>query len=202
MSLTTLLFTALSLGLIHTLIGVDHYLPFIALGKSRQWSIRRTLSVVALAGSLHVFSSILLGLIGLSLKASVETLVGIESVRGSLATWFLMASGLVVMIMAIRNHVKHTSKPAPTKGLLIAFLVLGPCEPLIPLLMAPSVRHLGVMLSVSLVFGLTTVTTMMAATWVGLLGLKRLPQALNRWMPLLSGMTMTLCGVLMLTLGV
>lgn len=202
MNLTTLLFTALSLGLIHTLIGVDHYLPFIALGKSRLWSTRTTLGVVALAGSLHVLSSILLGLIGLSLKSSVETLVGIESVRGSLATWFLIASALVVVIMAIRNLIKHGSKPVPAKGLLIAFLVLGPCEPLIPLLMAPTVSQPGVMLSVSLIFGLTTVLTMMAATWVGLLGLKRLPQAINRWMPLLSGVTMTLCGVLMLTLGV
>ena len=197
------LFTAaLSLGLIHTLIGVDHYLPFIALGKSRQWSIRTTLGVVAIAGTLHVLSSILLGIIGLSLKTSVETLVGIESVRGSLSTWFLIASGLVVLVMAYRNHLKHSQSVLPTKGLLVAFLVLGPCEPLIPLLMAPAAHDLGVMLSVATLFGLTTVVTMMMATWIGLVGLNRLPESVNRWMPMLSGLTMTLCGVLMLTLGV
>lgn len=197
------LFTAaLSLGLIHTLIGVDHYLPFIALGKSRSWSITKTLRVVAVAGSLHVLSSMLLGLVGLWMKASVETLVGIESVRGNLSTWFLIASGLVVLVMAFRNHLKQSQSLLPTKGLLVAFLILGPCEPLIPLLMAPAAESFGVMLSVSAVFGVTTISTMMVATGLGLVGLKTLPEAVNRWMPMLSGLTMTLCGVMMLTLGV
>ncbi|MCK7539173.1 MAG: hypothetical protein MZV63_53745 [Marinilabiliales bacterium] len=31
--------TAVTIGFIHTLIGPDHYLPFIVMGEARKWSI-------------------------------------------------------------------------------------------------------------------------------------------------------------------
>ena len=38
-----LLLTAASIGFIHTLLGPDHYLPFVAMSAARGWSSRRTL---------------------------------------------------------------------------------------------------------------------------------------------------------------
>ena len=37
-----LLGTAAVIGLFHTLLGPDHYLPFIAMTKARRWSTART----------------------------------------------------------------------------------------------------------------------------------------------------------------
>ena len=37
-----LLGTASTIGFIHTLIGPDHYLPFIVLSKARNWSTKKT----------------------------------------------------------------------------------------------------------------------------------------------------------------
>ena len=37
-----LLSTAAFLGFFHTLLGPDHYLPFIVMGKARQWSMAKT----------------------------------------------------------------------------------------------------------------------------------------------------------------
>ena len=37
-SLPVLLVSALSIGFFHTLLGPDHYLPFILLSRSRNWS--------------------------------------------------------------------------------------------------------------------------------------------------------------------
>ena len=40
---TVLITTAAYLAFLHTLVGVDHSLPFVVLGKARGWSLRRTL---------------------------------------------------------------------------------------------------------------------------------------------------------------
>ena len=43
--LTLLLVTAASIGVVHTLLGPDHYLPFVAMAKARGWSLARTLRI-------------------------------------------------------------------------------------------------------------------------------------------------------------
>ena len=47
-----------SIGFIHTALGPDHYIPFIALSKSQNWSKLKTVWVTALSGLGHVGSSI------------------------------------------------------------------------------------------------------------------------------------------------
>ena len=56
---------------------------------------------------------------------------------------------------------------------LFIIFVLGPCEPLIPLLMVPALDYgaWGVV-QVALAFGLTTIGTMMLVVTVGYYGLK------------------------------
>jgi len=48
--LIALTVTAASLGFIHTLLGPDHYVPFVAMSKARHWSITRTSLVTLLRG--------------------------------------------------------------------------------------------------------------------------------------------------------
>ena len=55
---------AASIGVIHTALGPDHYIPFIALSKSQNWSKFKTIWVTALSGLGHVGSSILIGVFG------------------------------------------------------------------------------------------------------------------------------------------
>ena len=50
-----------AIALTHTLLGPDHYVPFIAIGRARGWSVRRTLVVTVLCGAAHVLSSVLIG---------------------------------------------------------------------------------------------------------------------------------------------
>ena len=58
--------TAASVGFLHTLMGPDHYVPFIVLARARGWGIVRTALVTALCGVGHVLSSMALGLIGIA----------------------------------------------------------------------------------------------------------------------------------------
>ena len=59
--------TAATIGLIHTILGPDHYLPFIVLSKARQWSMLKTSVITFLCGLGHVLSSIILGFVGIAL---------------------------------------------------------------------------------------------------------------------------------------
>jgi nickel/cobalt exporter len=110
-SITLLSITAVSLGFLHTLLGPDHYLPFIVLSQAKKWSLRKTMLITFLCGLGHVLSSVILGLIGIAVGISVGKLVSIESFRGNIAAWLFIAFGLVYMIISIRNLIrkrKHT----------------------------------------------------------------------------------------------
>jgi sulfite exporter TauE/SafE len=94
-SLNILLSTALSIAVLHTFIGVDHYLPFVVLGRARQWSVPKALGITAICGVGHVIGSIVLGFVGIGIGVAIERLEWIESFRGNIAAWGLIAFGLV-----------------------------------------------------------------------------------------------------------
>lgn len=163
--------TAVSIGFLHTLLGPDHYLPFIVLSQARNWSVRKTMIITFLCGVGHVLSSVVLGIIGIGVGISVNKLVSVESFRGNIAGWLFIAFGLVYMVISIRNLVKkhrhthshfhfggqkhehehdhieqhthiHEEEAAPTTPwILFLIFVFGPCEPLIPILMYPAAEN-------------------------------------------------------------
>ncbi|HYL81795.1 MAG TPA: sulfite exporter TauE/SafE family protein, partial [Candidatus Acidoferrum sp.] len=105
--ITVLAITAASVGLFHTLLGPDHYLPFIVMARARGWSVAKTAWITILCGVGHVGSSILLGLIGVGLGIGVSRLSRVESLRGSLAAWALMAFGLVYLVWGLRRAARN-----------------------------------------------------------------------------------------------
>ena len=169
--LVILLTSAVSIGFLHTLLGPDHYLPFIVLSRARQWSMRKTLWISFLCGLGHVLSSIVLGLIGLGLGLAVFTLEGVESWRGNVAAWLLIGFGLIYALWGIQRGVRNKphrhlhfhpdglqhehvhvhqgehlhfhdeSSRQITPWILFIIFVFGPCEPLIPLLLYPAAKH-------------------------------------------------------------
>ena len=170
-SITLLSVTAVSLGFIHTILGPDHYLPFIALSEAKKWTIKKTMWITFLCGLGHVLSSVVLGLVGIMVGISVNKLVEVESFRGSIAGWLFIAFGLVYIIISIRNlykkkkhthshfhfggdkhshehnhfkghtHIHETEVVKTTPWILFLIFVFGPCEPLIPILMYPAAQN-------------------------------------------------------------
>lgn len=226
--------TAAFIGFVHTLFGPDHYLPFIVMGKARRWPIFKTLWITFLCGVGHVGSSVLLGLVGIALGIAVTKLADIESFRGNLAAWALIAFGLVYFVWGMRRawknkphkhihahadgqvHVhthQHTHEHAHvhekensgniTPWVLFTIFVLGPCEPLIPLLMYPAAKeNLSGLLLVTLTFGAITILTMMSIVWVSSWGLNRLPmKTMERYTHALAGASICLCGLAIQFLG-
>lgn len=213
---------------IHTLIGPDHYLPFAVLAKARGWSWLRTSAITLACGLGHVLSSITLGLVGFAAGAALQRLEWIESVRGAVAAWALIAFGLGYAAWGLRrarrtgpdghthahmkrlhaaDHIHHPDTGAPialTPLILFVIFVFGPCEPLIPLFIYPAATSgwTGAVL-VSLVFGVTTLATMLALVLGAVRGLSVLPAGgMVRYSHALAGSSIALSGGAIQLLGV
>ena len=186
---TVLLGAAASLAIVHTLIGIDHSLPLAALGRARGWALGRTLLVTGVCGAGHVASSVVLGAAGVGLGVATDSLLRIESARGELAAGLLLVFGLVYAAWALgprprgREAGARPGSPAPgarepgdvrgvTAWALFVVFVLGPCEPLIPLMAAPGLAgDWAAVAAVAAVFGLLTIGVMLAAVaaaWYGM----------------------------------
>jgi len=168
-----LLLTAASIAFLHTILGADHYLVFTAMGKAHAWSLSKTLRVTLYCGIAHVLGSLLLGLVGILVGTRLATIISIESFRGSLASWGMIAFGLMYFAWGLKqagrsrrhshahahdgyvhvhehdHHDEHghvhrqASNNRMTPWALFILFVLGPCEALIPLLMYPAVKADG-----------------------------------------------------------
>ena len=166
-----LIVTTASIAFLHTIMGPDHYVVFTAMGKARGWGLSRTLRVTLFCGAGHVLSSVVIGAIGLVLGAQLASLIQIESMRGNLAGWALLAFGLMYFAWGLskagrdRSHshlhahgeVVHDHEHdhhdehmhvhdqhaghSITPWALFIILVLGPCEALIPLFMYPAAQQ-------------------------------------------------------------
>ena len=230
--MTALLVAAVSVALIHTLIGVDHYLPFVVLGRARGWSLSKVLGITALCGLGHVVGSIVLGFVGIGIGVAVGELEWIESVRGELAAWSLITFGLVYTAWALmklsrsrahvhahahhdgvlhtHEHQHHREHAHPHAGKVLTvwsvfiIFVLGPCEPLIPLLMAPAWEHDWTLVAaVAGLFGVTTILTMMGMAAIGTVGLRLRPfQAAERYAHVLAGGAIASSGLAIQVLGI
>ena len=102
-TLEALVATAALVGLFHTATGPDHFLPFIALARAGGWSFRKTMLVTTACGVGHVASSVLLGLVGLTVGAALAGLVDIEALRGNVAGWLLLGFGLAYTVWGLRR---------------------------------------------------------------------------------------------------
>lgn len=102
MNLELLVMTAATIGFVHTVLGPDHYLPFVAMSAARNWTRRKTLMITAFCGVGHVLGSIVIGFVGIAAGASLQRLQWFEGLRGDLAAWALIAFGLAYMAWGLK----------------------------------------------------------------------------------------------------
>lgn len=147
----------------------------------------KTVAITLLCGIGHVLGSVVLGFVGIAFGIAVFNLERIESFRGELAAWLLIAFGFAYFIwgihQAIRNrphehphlhengvvhvhphrhtgehsHVHHSKSGTLIPWVLFTIFVFGPCEPLIPLVMYPAAK--GNMIMVATVASIFGLTT-------------------------------------------
>ena len=106
-NINALMITAASIGFFHTLLGPDHYLPFVMISWARKWSLLKTMLVTFLCGIGHVASSVVLGLAGVAIGIAVTKLEIVESVRGNVAAWLLIGFGIAYLVWGLRAAYKN-----------------------------------------------------------------------------------------------
>jgi nickel/cobalt exporter len=105
--ITVLALTAASLGFVHTILGPDHYIPFIAMARAGNWSTIKTTLITIACGTGHVLSSVLLGAVGIAMGIAVGQLEFIESARGDIAGWLLMGLGFMYLLWGLKKAYKN-----------------------------------------------------------------------------------------------
>lgn len=99
-------------------------------------------------------------------------------------------------------HARPEEAEKVTPWLLFTVFLLGPCEPMIPLVMYPAARHEWASVGlVTLVFGIVTLLTMTVAVFACLLGLRQVRVTnLQRYSHAMAGSVIALCGLAILLL--
>jgi hypothetical protein len=198
-----LLGTAATLGFLHTVLGPDHYVPFVMMARAQAWSRRKTAVVTFLCGFGHVASSLVIGaLLAWGGMAAADWAWGtIRACRGVKHSHTHIHADTTVHTHEHdhqRGHVHvHTDKSSRlTPWVLFTIFVFGPCESLIPLMLSAwSIAGGGGVTLVSLVFGLTTIFTIMGAVALLLTGIQHLPLGkMDRWSTSLAGLSLVACG--------
>jgi len=226
--------SAAAIAFVHTVLGPDHYLPFVAMSKARGWSMRKTLKITLFCGLGHLLGSVLLGVVGITLGIQLSSLEWLESVRGNIAAWLLIGFGLAYMGWGLRQayrnrphthwhshegvahehvhshhqdhahvHEREGHSRSLTPWVIFIIFVLGPCEPLIPLLMYPAAREsLAGVLVVTSVFGLVTVLTMTLVVGFAIAGLDAIKlKPFERYGHAVAGSAILACGLVIAYLG-
>jgi hypothetical protein len=228
--LQILIITAITIACLHTVTGPDHYLPFIALSKARGWSFGRTLMWTVICGCGHVWSSVFLALGGSAIGWSLSKVSWLENIRGGIAGWVLLVFGLIYgiwgLIGAYKNKphkhfdtyedggiyvnehkhgeaVQSKERYKVTPWVMFIIFLLGPCEPMIPLLYYPAAQHswygMGLLIIIYTFFTLATMIVMVVSGYYGIAFLKT--EKLERFMHALGGLTLFICGAGMVFMG-
>jgi nickel/cobalt transporter (NicO) family protein len=226
-SLIFLLGSALAVGGIHTLLGPDHYIPFIALSKARKWPFWRTIIITTCCGIGHVASALFLGGVAVAVGITLTKLNILEGLRNTLAAWLLIGFGFAYFLWGLRQayrkkqhthahfhcdgsvhchdhnhhqehaHVHERGKRELTPWVLFIIFILGPCEPLIPLIMYPAVKGSIInTILVTVVFGLATLVVMLTMVIAAVYGVKLIKFSfLERYGNALAGAIICSCGL-------
>jgi ABC-type nickel/cobalt efflux system permease component RcnA len=225
--------SAAAIAFFHTMLGPDHYLPFIAMSRAQGWSLARTATITTLCGAGHVLSAVLLGAVGIALGLAASFFEPINEIRGSLAAWAFMSFGLAYLAWGLRQarkntphshahphtdghvhdhghthggehvHVHEDGAKRMTPWVIFVIFVLGPCEPMIPVIMYPAVKgNYLTLIVVTAIFGAVAMTSMLAVVLGASLGLKSVPlRSWDRYSHALAGATLFLCGAAMQFFG-
>jgi sulfite exporter TauE/SafE len=231
--LIILAFSAATIAFFHTLLGPDHYLPFIAMARAQGWSLARTTTITVLCGAGHILGSVALGAVGIALGLATSFFEPLDEIRGSLAAWAFMSFGLVYLAWGLRQarkrgphshphphpdghvhahghthagehvHVHEDGTRRMTPWVVFVIFVLGPCEPMIPVIMYPAVKGSYFnLIVVTAIFGAVTVLSMLAVVLGASLGLRSVPlKPWDRYSHAMAGATLFLCGAAMKFLG-
>jgi hypothetical protein len=190
----------------HVVLGPDHYVPFIGLGKAQKWSARKLFFIIFLGGMLHVGSSVVIGSVGLLAGFTVARLESVEAWRASIAPLLLIGFGIAYAVWGLKRSHHHAHEKLKTESasvwMFMLVFVLGPCEPLIPIMFLAAVYGLAEVVLVIATFGIVTVASMLTVSFALHRGVSFLPShKLEHHSHTIAGVVIAITGLAVIVFG-
>ncbi len=210
-SFIALIGATLSIAFIHSL-APDHWMPFVMIGRARNWKWKRLMLITFIGALGHVGSSLILGSVGIALGV-VTMIEGIEHFRGHSAILLLIGFGVGYAVWGLKHARKPHShshdiderlsaKKTVTLWTVFALFFLGPCEPLIPLMfLAVGESWTGVAV-IAGIFSLVTIVMMMTLVHFASLGVRFIRvKTFERYSHSFAGLVIATTALVILLMG-
>ena len=195
----SLLLTAFTVSLLHTLIP-SHWLCFVLIGRSHGWTRRRTMTVAAVAGAVHVLMT--LGA-GIALAKLGRSLIGDPHRLEQLGGWMLVGLGGLYLVLHLLHGGHHHEADASVgdRAMLWTFLLaltFSPCSAAIPILVTQTTTWLQIAV-IGLVLLATTIGNTLLMVGLASLGVEKLQfRFFDRYEKLILGLALAAGGALIL----
>lgn len=221
--LAALMLTAATVGALHSL-GPDHWLPFAALARARNWTPMRTARLAMICGAGHVTVSAILGILAVMIGREAVEAFG-TSLHDS-APYLLIGFGFVYLTLALwrisrrrlLHHVDHLEGVSHSHGLhhhhhdhgkgltewgLFVLFCCDPCIALIPMIVAAASGGWGAIGAVVLVYEIATIAAIVILVQTAHAGARRLRLAwIDRYGDAVAGAVIILLGTVVTLLGI
>lgn len=220
--LIALMITAGSVGALHSL-APDHWLPFAALARTRNWTPLRTARLALLCGFGHVTVSALFGVLAVWLgRETVETY---GATMQSMAPMLLIGFGVAYMTWGLwrisrrrlLHQVEHLDgvphdhghghhhhhRPGMTEWGLFLLFCADPCIALIPMIVAASAGGWSAVLAVIVVYELATILAINILVYTAHAGARQVRFAwVDRYGDVLAGAMILAVGAFVIVIGI
>jgi nickel/cobalt transporter (NicO) family protein len=166
---SSLAFGILSVSLLHSLVP-HHWLPFVVIGRKQKWPARKTLSVLSLGATVHMISTIAVGLIVGFLGHQIDQ--RFEALHGIIPGLILMAfgSGFLLSSFGHRHHHDELSDKVAAST-LITMLGLSPCVVVAPFFLVLGPLGIATVLKISVAMAVLNIAGMTFFGWLAHKGL-------------------------------
>lgn len=199
--MTSILIGSLLISILHAIIP-NHWLPVLAIGRKEGWSLAETSRITFLAGSAHVLSTvvigILLGLIGGELTAQMS---GFMHITGPA---LLVLMGLYFLRQHYRHHHFHVEKKSLQKkskrSIILALIIamfLSPCMEIEAYFLLAGSRGWWLLATISIIYSIVTLTGMLIWIRIVYKGLLRLNW--HKWehnAGIITGLVLIITGII------
>lgn len=207
--MTEQLIAAFVISVLHGFIP-GHWLPFLALAKKMGWTKSQTLRYTGLAAIAHAGGTVIIGL-----AVAQLTMMGLHATNAA-SRWFADAhfetlGSLLMVLLGVwflyrhhRHHHFHFPQNATNQegkwafGVVLFSLFLSPCMEIESYFFTLAPLGWSVIITLVLVYSLTTWLSMMGGVWIGFQGLERWnSHRLEHNAGLITGIVMILSGLML-----
>jgi hypothetical protein len=211
----TLIATVAVIGVLHTIVP-DHWVPITLIARERKWSKAETAKAAGIAGTGHVITTLLLGIVVWVAGAVVAARFGqVVDLISSLALigfglWVATSSWLEIRHERIHHHDHgmdhdhdHTHGAKKKRTALLLILGSSPMIEGIPAFFAAGKFGVGVIIVMAVVFAISTIVTYVLLCTLSYAGIENMRLGtFEKYGEVLSGVFITIIGLVFFILPV